>query len=77
MGTNRQTGKSGRKISTQDIYSEPQFILKERYITPHMLERCISQGWTKKQALAKYGKNRYALNPNAVVVKTVKHILYR
>ena len=77
MANNRQTRKSGRKISFQEVYSEPQYILKERYLTPHMLSISAEEGLSHKQALTKYGKNRYAINPNAVVMKTIKHILYR
>jgi len=77
MATNRHTRKSGRKRSVQIIYSEPQWILKERYITDHMLEKAIRLGLSKKEALAKYGKNRYQLNPNAKPIKTVIHLKYR
>ena len=59
----------------QVVYSEPQRILKERYITDHMLEKAIKMGMSKKKALEVYGKNRYIDNPNAKPVKTITHVL--
>lgn len=81
MANNRKSlsrRKNGKLVSTsnqikQIIYSEPRRIFKERYITDHMLEKAIRQGLSKKEALDKYGKNRYVNNPNAVPVKTIIH----
>jgi hypothetical protein len=61
------------KVREQVVMSEPQYIFKERYITERMLERASKEGLTKKQALAKFGKNRYAFNPNAKPLKTIIH----
>ena len=72
MANNRKTTR-GRKNQIQIVYSEPRRIFKERYITDHMLEKAIRQGLSKKEALSKYGKNRYVNNPNAVPVKTIIH----
>jgi hypothetical protein len=72
MANNRKPTR-GRKDVKQTIYSEPQRILKERYITDHMLEKAIRNGLTKKEALAKYGKNRYVTNPNAKPIKVIFH----
>ena len=74
MANNRKTTR-GRKRLVQVIYSEPQRILKERYITDHMLEKAIRMGMSKKKALEVYGKNRYTDNPNAKPVKTIIHVL--
>ena len=43
------------------------------YIKGHMLEKAIRIGLNKKEALEKYGKNRYTVNPNAKVIKAITH----
>ena len=60
----------------QIIWSEPKKILVSRYITDHMLEKCIYAGMTKKKALEIYGKNRYRINPNAVAIRIITHKVY-
>jgi hypothetical protein len=72
MANNRKTTRGRKK---QVVYSEPQRIFKERYITDHCLERGIREGLSRKQALDTYGKNRYITNPNAVPIKTIYHIV--
>ena len=59
----------------QVVYSEPQRILKEKYLS-HKGERLLREGLiTKELAWTKYGKNRYIDNPNAKPVKVITHIL--
>lgn len=69
--SNNRKETLGRKI--QVIYSEPKYLLKERYITDHMLEKATIMGLNKKEALSKYGKNRYIVNPNAKPIKVIHH----
>ncbi len=57
----------------QLIYDEPVKIFVERYITDHCLEKAIRLGLSKKAALARYGKNRYRVNPEAKVSKIIIH----
>jgi hypothetical protein len=40
-----------------------------------MLEKAIREGLSKKQALVKYSKNRYHINPFAYPVREVVHYL--
>ena len=65
--------KNGDSRKIQLIYTEKPRLLVERYITDHMLQKAISQGLSKKDALVKYGKNRYAKNPDARVLKIIIH----
>ena len=59
----------------QIIYSQPKKILVGRYLSPKG-ERLVSEGLlTKEQADAKYGKNRYTIDPNAQPIKMIKHRL--
>ena len=79
MANNRKTTR-GRKRLVQVIYSEPQRILKERYLSPKgkilLNSGLIQEGViTEKQIWEKYGKNRYTNNPNAKPVKTITHVL--
>lgn len=61
----------------QPVYSskDPHRIFIGRYITQHMSDKCAAMGLSKKEALAKYGKNRYIINPTAKPVKFIKHKL--
>ena len=72
----------GTQVRTrkQVVYSEPQRILKERYLSPKgeilLNSGLIQRGMiTKEQIWEKYGKNRYIDNPNAKPVKTITHVL--
>ena len=59
----------------QIIYSEPRKTFKEKYLSPKG-ELLIKSAKTKaeKDAIwAKYGKNRYTINPNAKPIKTIVH----
>jgi hypothetical protein len=68
---NNRKSNDARRV--QLIYDEPVKIFVERYITDHMLEKAIRLGLSKKAALAKYGKNRYRVNPEAKVSKIIIH----
>lgn len=84
MANNRKTTR-GRKNQIQIIYSEPQWILKERYLSPKgkklldklqtMYESLKDNGYIQSsiQIWNKYGKNRYQLNPNAKLIKIIVH----
>lgn len=85
MAKNRKTKKNGRKNEIQIIYSEKQYILKERYLTKKgkrlitelredYANNLNSKEYIEKSMIIwnKYGKNRYELNPNAYPVKTIK-----
>ena len=72
--------KAGPKKQT--IYSEPQFLFKERYLTKkgqrlmqrlHRTEEVLDRKDSEDSIWQKYGKNRYELNPNAKSVKTIYH----
>jgi hypothetical protein len=76
MGKNKKSNNTRKKTSyIQIVYSEPKYILKERYVTDYMLEKAIRNGMSKAEALDKYGKNRYMINPNAIPLKEIKHVL--
>ena len=61
----------GKRI--QIVYSKPQRILKENYLTPKG-KRLLDNGEiTKEEAWEKYGKNRYEDNPNAKPIGTIIH----
>lgn len=71
MGNNRQT-THGRVV--QIVRSEPEWIFKEKYLSPKG-QRLWDEGkCSKAQAYAKYGKIRYVRNPNSVPIKTIHHI---
>ena len=59
----------------QVVYSEPQRILKEKYLSPKG-KRLFADAKTKEEKdfiWKLYGKNRYILNPNAKPIKTITH----
>jgi hypothetical protein len=63
----------------QTVYTEPRRILKEKYLTAkgkRVLAGELVNGkkLTKDEVWAKYGKNRYTINPNAKLLKTIIHI---
>ena len=65
------------KVRKQVVYSEPRRILVEEYLTPKG-ERLMALAKTKaerKEIKAKYGKNRYKVNPNAKPVKLIIHYI--
>ena len=84
MANNRKPTK-GRKEVVQIIYSEPRRVLVGSYFTAKgrklihelSLERVSlrSEKCKERYAIikAKYLKKRYAINPNAVPVKTIIH----
>ena len=69
----RRNNRNAEGFYLQEVYDKPQRILKERYITDHILEKAIRMGLSKKEALAKYGKNRYEVNLEAKVIKVIQH----
>jgi hypothetical protein len=72
MANNRKTF-NGRKIirKKQLVYSEPQYIQKEKYLTPK--GKKLLTKVNKKEIWEKYGKIRYKLNSNAKVIKVIYH----
>lgn len=63
----------GTKKLIQRVLSEPGKIFVERYLTKTGKDKMVKENLTEKEALAKYGKNRYEKNPNAVIVKALRH----
>ena len=72
----RNNRKSGGSY-IQAVYSKenPRKIFLGRYITEHMLAKATEEGLTTREALVKYGKNRYKINLEAKPVKFIKHRL--
>lgn len=77
MANHRKSSRGNAKSTPgrrrQEVYSEPQFILVDRYLTPSMAKKAKREKLNKQDALNKYGKNRYAVNPNAKLVKVIYH----
>lgn len=68
---NQRRSTNGRR--TQVVYSEPLRLKIGSYVSPKG-EKLLQLGLiTKKEAEQIYGKNRYCINPNAHIVKFVKH----
>lgn len=68
---------TGSQVRIQVIYSEPRKVLKEKYLTPKG-KRLLSSAKTKAQKeviWAKYGKNRYTINPNAKPIGQINHLV--
>ena len=70
MANNRKT-TNGRR--NQVVYSEPQKLFVEKYLSPKGKRLLMNKEITKTEAWLKYGKNRYRINPNARPVKVIKH----
>lgn len=68
---NNRKETAARRV--QLVYNEPLKTFVERYITDHMLEKATRMGLSKKEALEKFGKNRYRVNPDSKVVKVIIH----
>ncbi len=63
-----------RKSRKQMVWSQPRYIRKgERYMTKKGKSLLASGLISEKEAWLKYGKNRYVLNPNAVLIKIIRH----
>lgn len=79
MANNRKTTRGRNNISathvqrTQVVYSEPQKLFKEEYLTPKGQALLRSNVISKDEAWSKYGKKRYVNNPNAIAIRIVTH----
>lgn len=66
--------KSKSSKNVQIVYSEKLRIKsKKRYLTKSIEKKVLNGELTRKQALAKYGKFRYTINPNAKPIKCITH----
>lgn len=58
----------------QRVLSEPERIFVESYLPNHAIKKLENSEITLKEATNLYLKKRYRLNPNARVIKTIKHV---
>jgi hypothetical protein len=63
------------KVRKQIVLSAPRKIFVERYLTPKgkRMMTLASSRKEKDAVWAKYGKNRYRINSDAIPVKVIKH----
>ena len=68
MANNRKTTRGRKKDQhySQVVMSAPSKILVERYLSPKGEKLLILNPKDKKIIWAKYGKNRYRSNPDAI-----------
>jgi len=72
----------------QYVRSQPEFVLKDKYLSPKgmrmmaVLSKKITEDTSitpklrkhiEKEIWAKYGKNRYTVNPESVIIKGIIH----
>ena len=75
-GTKRHNNRRNAQSSTQIIWSEKHLVFKGRYLTAKGSELLRAKTITLEQAWARYGKNRYQINPNASAIKVITHKIY-
>ena len=69
--------KRKKSIRMQMVLNKPLKTFKEKYISPKGLKLFVQGVITRKEAWEKYGKNRYTINPNAKIIKGIKHNIHQ
>lgn len=57
----------------QDVYDRPYKKLVGRYLSSKGKRLLLTKQITEEEAYAKYGKNRYEIDPEAKYIKTIRH----
>lgn len=72
----KHLSRRGKINNVQIIYSEPQKIFKEDYLSPKGKRLLKEDNLSREEIIEKYGKKRYTINHDAKPKKQIKHIKY-